>query len=86
MSSFQIPIPEMLIDELASRLRELIAERQPAARWLTVLDAATHLGLSSNSIRALIKRGRIPFYKVEGRILLEQNELDRWVRSGGLSS
>lgn len=80
MTSVQITIPAELVDMLAEQLEERILASGRRARWLTVRQAADHLGLSANSVRALIKRKRIPHYRVEGRILFDEVELDAWVR------
>jgi excisionase family DNA binding protein len=82
MSSLEITIPDALIDTIVQRLKETIGHGTPQTQWLTVREAAAHLGLSQHSLRALIKRNRIPFYRIEGRILLERGELDDWVRAG----
>lgn len=83
LSVLEIPIPETLLDVLAGRLAGLLAGSPAAARWLTVRTAAEHLGLSEHAIRALVKRGRIPCHRIEGRVLFGRAELDSWVRSGG---
>jgi excisionase family DNA binding protein len=83
VTSVQITIPAELVEMLAEQLEERIRASGRQARWLTVSQAVDHLGLSSNSIRALIKRKRIPHYRVEGRILFDRGELDQWVRGEG---
>ena len=81
----EIPLPDDLITALAQQLEERLLTSARRSRWMTVSAASNYLDLSQHSIRALIKRNRIPFYRVEGRILLDAAELDGWIRGGRLS-
>jgi excisionase family DNA binding protein len=55
--------------------------------WLDVAGAAAHLAVSENAIRALVKRNRIPYHRMEnGRLRFSMTELDRWVRTGTCES
>ena len=72
------------LERLASRIAELLSPAGPSGdRWLDVPGAGSHLGLTSASIRALVRNGRIPVYRTgNGRLRFSTDELDRWVRTG----
>jgi hypothetical protein len=73
------------IERIASRTAELLAETMKTGiqRWLDVPRAADHAALTPDAIRALVKRGQIPFHRTEnGRLRFSPTELDRWVRTG----
>jgi excisionase family DNA binding protein len=72
------------LELIARRVAELLNSAQGIGdRWLNVGQAATHLGLSENSVRALVKRQQIPFRRTPNhRLRFSVNELDHWVRTG----
>jgi hypothetical protein len=72
------------LEFIARRVVELLHEAQADGdRWLNVTQAATHVGLSENAIRALVKRQRVPFHRTENhRLRFSAIELDHWVRTG----
>jgi excisionase family DNA binding protein len=47
------------------------------AKLIGIVDAAQLLGVSSDSIRRLIKRGDIRHVRVAGRVLVPRTEVDR---------
>lgn len=50
--------------------------------WIGVEDAATHLGVTKDTIRNWIKRTDIPAHKIGKLWKFKRSELDEWVRSG----
>ena len=87
MSAFSIDMPPELIEAVAQRAAELLAERQGAGDsgdgWLTVGEAAEHLRCPVSRIYSLTSARRIPFEKDGSRTLFRRSELDEWVRNGG---
>ena len=51
-------------------------------RWYSLEEIANHLGVSKDTIRAYIKKGTIPFYKVGRQYKFKLSEVDAWVESG----
>jgi hypothetical protein len=75
-------LPETLVNALAARVAEIIAERN--AGFLDVKAAAEFLGgWSQKRIYNLVERRAIPFYKPHGRLLFDPDELREWVMEAG---
>ncbi len=85
----EISITHDDIERIATRTAELLAEKMTTAieRWLDVPGAADHVALTPDAVRALVKRGQIPFHRTEnGRLRFSVTELDRWVRTGSCAA
>jgi len=80
-----VQLPAELLEQVAQRAAELIAERDGTAQdaWLTVAEAAQCLRCTSSRIYSLVSARRIPFHKDGSRVLMRRSELDAWVRQGG---
>jgi hypothetical protein len=77
-----LEVPATLVDALAARAAEIIAEQN--AGFLDVKGAAAFLGgWSPKRIYNLVERGTIPFYKPHGRLLFDPRELREWVLEDG---
>lgn len=80
-------VPDALVEAVAERAAELLAERiEPAEdRWLNVDETAQYLGCKRSRIYALAscKPPRIPVERDGSRLVFKQSELDAWVRAGG---
>jgi excisionase family DNA binding protein len=50
-------------------------------KYLSVKQAAVYLTLAPSTIYAYIHYGKIPFAKIGERVVLEQEKLDRWIKS-----
>lgn len=50
-------------------------------QFLNIGDAARMLATTETAIRLRVFRGRIPHFKVEGRLLFDQDELLKWVEA-----
>ena len=50
--------------------------------WVGVNEAATHLGVTKDTIRNWIKRTDIPAHKIGKLWKFKLSELDEWVKSG----
>ena len=81
--SFSISLPNEALEALAQRVAAIVLERveHPSGRrWLTVDSAAEYLDRTPDAIRGLVKRGELTAYKPDGRLQLDRQELDRWMR------
>lgn len=54
-------------------------------RWVSVTDAAEHLGVARDTIYRWIEAKRLPAYRVGRHWKLKLEEVDQWVREGGAS-
>jgi excisionase family DNA binding protein len=88
MVEVEVTIPESELNRIALRLADLLAVARPTVEpWLDIDDAASHVALSPNAVRALVKRHRIPFHRTEhGRLRFSPTELDDWVRTGSCAA
>ena len=78
-----LELPNSLIEALAQRVAAIVVERVEDTsnqRWLTVEQAADYIGRSSDAIRGLVKRRELTGYKPDGRLQLDRQELDSWMR------
>ena len=50
--------------------------------WISITDAAEHLGVTKDSIRKWIKKTDIPAHKIGKLWKFKKSELDEWVKSG----
>jgi excisionase family DNA binding protein len=80
-----IPLPPELVETVAERAAELVAERQADRDegYLDVKGAAKFLSCGVHRIYAMTSAGRIPFEREGGRLLFDPRELREWVRRGG---
>jgi hypothetical protein len=77
VSDLAIPLPDQLIEQIAQRVVELLAERQaPGSPWLTRPAAADYLGWP---LSRLERRKDVPHHKHDGRVAYHRGELDRWL-------
>lgn len=53
----------------------------PDVRRLSVDEAAPVLGVSVYMVRALIRQRRLPFYHIGRRIVLDRDDLERFLRA-----
>lgn len=52
-------------------------------KWVSIDDAAEHLGVKSVTIRDWIRKGKdIPAHKIGKKWKFKFSELDAWVKSG----
>lgn len=50
--------------------------------WVGINEAATHLGVTKETIRNWIKKTDIPAHKIGKLWKFKLSELDEWVKSG----
>lgn len=53
-----------------------------AENWIGIEDAAQHLGVTKDTVRAWIKKTGIPARKIGKLWKFKLSELDEWVKSG----
>lgn len=51
-------------------------------KWISIEDAANHLGVTKDTIRNWIKKTDIPAHKIGKLWKFKRSELDTWVKSG----
>ncbi|MEQ8820772.1 MAG: helix-turn-helix domain-containing protein [Sumerlaeia bacterium] len=51
-------------------------------RWLTVPEAAAHLGIATDTVYAWIHQRGLPAHRVGRLWRLDPDEIDAWVKSG----
>lgn len=86
MTALTVDLPPELIEQIATRAAEIVAERASVTgpdAWLTVAEAAEHLRCSTGRVYQLVSARRIPFAKDGSRTLFRRSEIDRWVEGGG---
>jgi excisionase family DNA binding protein len=49
-------------------------------RLLNVRDVALYLSQSEHTIRAWIRKGRIPYSKLERSVRFDLHEIDKWLK------
>lgn len=78
---------DVLIDRLADRVAQKLRAGVLSAsnangirpRLLTIEMAALYLSRSTNSMRHLIRSGRLPVVRLDDRIFLDVRDLDRTI-------
>ena len=50
--------------------------------WISITEAAEHLGVTKDSSRKWIKKTDIPAHKIGKLWKFKKSELDEWVKSG----
>lgn len=75
-----------IADEVERRLLPALAGAgaggvRPRPRLLTVEAAGEYLSRSAESIRALVKSGRLPAVRIDARVFLDVHDLDRIIEA-----
>jgi len=60
-------------------------ERRPNAGFMTVSQAARHMGVGKKIIYQLIEFGELPALRERGAILVEKKSLENYRKSGKLT-
>lgn len=76
---------DLLADRLADRVLDRLRPASDADPWLSLADAAEHLGLHRDTLRKHAKAGLISFeQEAPGcRIFFRRADLDAWRQAGG---
>lgn len=84
--SVAVELPDGVVEQIARRAAELVAERSLAPEpWLNVEQAAGHLGISVSQLYTLSSqrhRNGLPCTKEGSRNYYRASELDHWRESG----
>lgn len=78
-----IELPPELVDAIAERAAQLVAERQAAALepWWSVEQAAEYLACKPKRVYDLCSQRRVPFVKDGSRTLLRREDLDAYLEA-----
>lgn len=81
-------VPDELVERIAQRAAEIVAERQQPADdgWLRGAEAiAAYIGSPRSRVYALAgtRPSRIPVHRDGSALLARRSELDRWLLDGG---
>lgn len=86
MSGLALELPDELLERLAHRVADLLAEREaPTAEagYLDVTGAAEFLACPTSRIYSLVSAKRIPHHRDGSRLLFQRAELHAFVAAGG---
>lgn len=85
MAAVTLDIADEMVERIAERAAELLADRQSAAAggYLDVTGAAEFLACPKSRIYALVSARRLPHHHDGSRLLFDRDELREYVRSGG---
>ncbi len=87
MTALTIDLSPELLEQVAERAAELLAERQAEPvqdGWLRGADRiAEYLDCSTSRIYALNSARRLPVSKDGSALIARKSELDAWLREGG---
>ena len=89
MTPLAIDVPPDLVEAIAERAAELVAERQeaPADGWLRGGDEiATYIGAPTSRVYALVSARRIPVHKDGSSLVARRSELDAWLLNEGVGA
>jgi hypothetical protein len=71
-----LTIPDDVLEAIAARAAELVAEQQAESPWMTRRRAAAYLGVP---VSRLEKDRTVPHHHWDGRVLYHRAELDDYV-------
>jgi hypothetical protein len=72
-------IIDALATALAVKLRASSESTKIAPRLLSIEQGGEYLSRSAHSVRHLIKAGKLPVVKIDGRIFLDTRDLDQTI-------
>jgi hypothetical protein len=82
-----LPIPAELVDLIARRAAEIVAERTAPGDndgWLRGANKiAAYIDCNPDRVYALSSAGRIPVERDGSALIARKSDLDAWIRSGG---
>ena len=85
MTAITLDLGEEMVERIARRAAELLAERESPSDggYLDVAGAALFLACPKSRIYALVSAGRLPHHHDGSRLLFDPVELREYVRRGG---
>jgi excisionase family DNA binding protein len=83
-SSLALQLPAELLEQIARRAADILAERQPttASPWLNVTEAADRLRCGKDRIYDLIALGKLTPRRDGRRVLLHRDDIDAYLENG----
>lgn len=86
--NLSVDLPPEVLELIAQRAAELIAERESSTRvddgWLRGADRiASYIDAPKSRVYALASAKRIPVERDGSALIARRSDLDAWVRSGG---
>lgn len=72
---------EKILSEINAKLEAIQQERR--RKWLDVAQTANYLCISVSKVRKLISAGKIPYNRVDGKIVFHIRKLDLWTLNNG---
>jgi hypothetical protein len=84
--TFALALPDDLVEAVAERAAQLLAERPTEAEdgWIRGADRiAAYIDCPRSRVYALTSARRIPVHHDGSALIARRSELDRWVRDGG---
>jgi Helix-turn-helix domain len=80
-------VPPALVEEIAQRAAEIVADRQGAGSadgWLRGAERiAGYLDCSTSRVYSLVSSRRIPVRHDGAAVVARRSELDAWIEKGG---
>ncbi len=67
-------------------LKVLLTDLSVNKKYLSLPEAAEYLRISDRNLRKLAKNSKLPFYKLEGKILFKVSELDKYIEKNKVES
>jgi excisionase family DNA binding protein len=64
-------------DRVADKIRNIVKDSEIKPRLYSVAQAAVYLNRSEASVRHLISTGVLPAVRLDGRVFVDVNDLDR---------
>jgi excisionase family DNA binding protein len=84
VTGITLDIPEALVEQIARRAADLVAERQPSnglSPWLSAPEAAERLRCDRDRIYDLIALGKLTPRRDGRRVLLHRDDLDAYLEA-----
>lgn len=81
------PLVQAIAERTAALLRPALEHYQSVQpRLMTVDQAGIYLGRTGKAVRQLVDRGTLPAVRADGRVMLDREDLDRWIRDNKVSA
>lgn len=69
---------------MSNETEKITTEATPE-KWVNLEDIAEHLSVSTDTARAWIKSGKLPYYRAGKRYKFKISEVDEWLRAGKIT-
>lgn len=60
-------------------------EAMAVEKWVNLEDIADYLSVSTDTVRAWIKDGKLPYYRAGKRYKFKISEVDTWLKAGKIT-